>query len=456
MPGFGSGLAHALTQGYVGAQEGADENRKQLIILAAQRRQEERQKQQDELARIGALTNAAQAGLDIGGDQAPPSAPPVPMQAGAPAPLRDDVSGDGAPTVAVKDTASIRAMKNQNPVSPEAGAANQQPAEPSQDGTVVGQVGKYTLRIPPAGLQGKAARDQAQKDAQRTQERYSELSAAQEGITDPKLRRTPSQLRAIASSDVLYNKYVADASGLNPDRNPVVGSPEWRQAKIEEARIGAQYGYHPPPQPASAVLTTDKNGNTYAFDPKTRTMQKVMTPDGDTFTAQPKATSRGADGPLNQDETYAAQHLPIVARSIGVIEKSLAPGIWQTLAHRNLIGNYTLTPQGQQYNAAVDRAALSLAVTLEGPRGATPQRVAIVKQTYFPQPGDDESTKTDKVARLKDAVRNGKVKAGRAFARMAPQDRDVIEQFSGVTPDAATTSTAANPFASLIPAAKTP
>jgi hypothetical protein len=65
MAGFGSGLAHALTAGLTGYSQGEEENRKQLILLAAQRRQEERQKQQDEIARIGALSQAAQAGLDV-------------------------------------------------------------------------------------------------------------------------------------------------------------------------------------------------------------------------------------------------------------------------------------------------------------------------------------------------------------------------------------------------------
>lgn len=43
---------------------------------------------------------------------------------------------------------------------------------------------------------------------------------------------------------------------------PVPGSPEWRQMKIDEARIGAQYGYHAPQHDQfQSVTATDPGTN---------------------------------------------------------------------------------------------------------------------------------------------------------------------------------------------------
>lgn len=436
MPGFGSGIAHALTAGLVGYDQGEDEQRKQMIILAAQKRQEQRQAEQDNIARIGALASASNAGLDVSPLASPPRGP-----ASAPA--------------VVPDTASMRAQKGQNPTTPTGGQPA--PATPSTDGNVLGTIGGMQIRMPQGPLIDKATRDAQAKDAQRVAARLARVKAVNDKLPDGHPDKLSDEgIAAVAGDDASTNDYIKGTLGIGAERNPVVGSKEWEQAEIKRAKIAAQYGYHPPP---SNVYVTglDANGKPTIFQGKS----KGDTPLQDTGVGKPVAGGRGgANGPLNQDETYAAQHLPIVARSIGVIQQATAPGIWQTLAHRSLLGNYTLTPQGQQYNAAVDRAALSLAVTLEGPRGATPQRVAIVKQTYFPKPGDDDTTKDDKVAQLKNALRNGKVKAGRAWEKMAPQDRSVIDQFSGDTPAGtpdqtvvgATPAPAANPFASLIPA----
>jgi hypothetical protein len=128
MPGFGSGLAHALTQGYVGAQEGMKD--RDLIVLAAQQRAQQRQQQEREmkLKELGALSTAAQAGLDV-----TPTAPSAPS--GPPS---------SVPPVAVADTASVRAVKGQNPTTPDGGESS--PATPSQDGTVLGAVGGMRSR----------------------------------------------------------------------------------------------------------------------------------------------------------------------------------------------------------------------------------------------------------------------------------------------------------------------
>jgi hypothetical protein len=184
-PGFGSGLAHALTQGLTGYNQGEEENRKQLILLAAQRRQEERQKQQDEIARIGALSQAAQAGLDV------------------------------APAV-VPDTASRRAVQAENPTSPDGGESS--PAIPSQDGTVLGSVGGMTVKVPQGGVVGKAARDDAAKQAQRTADlvrRAQPLNAKLPAGHPYKL--SDDQVASIAADPQLYNEWAKGALGITKD-----------------------------------------------------------------------------------------------------------------------------------------------------------------------------------------------------------------------------------------------
>jgi hypothetical protein len=198
MAGFGSGLAHALTAGLTGYREGQDDQQKKLIILAAQQRAEARQKQQDELARIGALTNAANAGLEIGDA-------PAPMQAGVPA-------------VAVPDTASTRVVKGQNPESPEGGAANPAPATPSQDGTVIGAVGGRSIKIPAGGVIGKAARDDAAKQAQRTADLLKRAQPLNSRLPEGHpFKLSDDQLASIAADPQLYNEWAKGALGITKD-----------------------------------------------------------------------------------------------------------------------------------------------------------------------------------------------------------------------------------------------
>jgi hypothetical protein len=185
MAGFGSGLAHALTAGLTGYAQGDEENRKQLILLAAQRRQEERQKQQDELARIGALSQAAQAGLDVS-------------------------------PVTVPDTASRRAVQAENPTTPDGGESS--PAIPSQDGTVLGSVGGMTVKVPQGGVVGKSARDDAAKQAQRTADLVRRAQPLNAKLPDGHpYKLSDDQVASIAADPQLYNEWAKGALGITKD-----------------------------------------------------------------------------------------------------------------------------------------------------------------------------------------------------------------------------------------------
>jgi hypothetical protein len=192
MPSWGGGLAHALTQGFVGAQQGI--NDRELFVLAAQQRAQQRQQQEREmkLKELGALSAAAQAGLDIGDDAATP--------------------------VAVPDTASRRVVNEVNPTSPEGGGTNQAPATGSQDGTVIGAVQGKAIKIPAGGVVGKAARDDAAKQAQRTADllnRAQPLNAKLPAGHPYKL--SDDQLRSIAADPTLYNEWAKGALGITKD-----------------------------------------------------------------------------------------------------------------------------------------------------------------------------------------------------------------------------------------------
>ena len=78
-------------------------------------------------------------------------------------------------------------------------------------------------------------------------------------------------------------------SGKEPSTIP--GSPEWLAAQEASARIHAKYQYHPE---NPAQLVTGKDGKTFAYDPRTRTMQEVKTPEGDTFQGAPKGATQTA------------------------------------------------------------------------------------------------------------------------------------------------------------------
>jgi hypothetical protein len=185
MAGFGSGLAHALTAGLTGYSQGEEENRKQLILLAAQRRQEERQKQQDEIARIGALSQAAQAGLDVS-------------------------------PITVPDTASRRAVQAENPTTPDGGESS--PAIPSQDGTVLGSVGGMTVKVPQGGVVGKAARDDAAKNAQRTADLVRRAQPLNAKLPDGHpYKLSDDQVASIAADPQLYNEWAKGALGITKD-----------------------------------------------------------------------------------------------------------------------------------------------------------------------------------------------------------------------------------------------
>jgi hypothetical protein len=357
-PGFGSGLAHALTQGLTGYAQGEDEQRKQLIILAAQRRAEERQKQQDEMARIGALTNAAQAGLQID------SPSPVPVQ----------------------DTASMRAVKSQNPVSPEGGAANQQPAEPSQDGTVVGQVGKHTLRIPQGGLQGKAARDQAQKDTQKIAERYNQLSQLNETV-EPKYRRNPAQLRVIAANDVLYNKHVEQATGLATD-------------PLEMHKQERLFDVAHPTRDVSGDNTswqtvTTADGSMVQVNPKTGATRPIGIK-GRTPTA-PGAAGSAPTTAMRNKAAEAAQTISTIDEAVGLLNKH--PAAVGPLRGRSDVIDQWVDEDGVAARAALASVSSQLLHALSG-AAVSPSEYARLRQ-YVPVSSDRYKAAVVKLDRLK-------------------------------------------------------
>jgi hypothetical protein len=74
-----------------------------------------------------------------------------------------------------------------------------------------------------------------------------------QNILDPNAR---SDKHAVAQSTVAKN----NAAATLP-RAPLPGTPEWRQMEIEKAKIGAEYGYHPPVQEPLVPVADPNNPN---------------------------------------------------------------------------------------------------------------------------------------------------------------------------------------------------
>jgi len=94
---------------------------------------------------------------------------------------------------------------------------------------------------------------------------------------------------------------------------PVIGSPEWRAAKIEEAKIGAQFGYHAPQQDHFTFpVGVDGNGNPVVLRGNSNTGELVPTDVGAKPTTQ--------NGPTRQQRM---QSLANAGDALDAFEKSL-------------------------------------------------------------------------------------------------------------------------------------
>jgi hypothetical protein len=122
MPGFGTGLAHALAVGVEGYGTGDLENQQRLLALAAQRRAQALEADKANTSRIDALAKAAEAGLTV-------------------SPSPGERSGE--------ETAD----NGGSSTSPEAG-----PAVNNAKPTRLGSINGMDISVPP-GLESKAVRD---------------------------------------------------------------------------------------------------------------------------------------------------------------------------------------------------------------------------------------------------------------------------------------------------------
>jgi hypothetical protein len=384
MAGFGSGLAHALTQGVVGYSEGVDENQKKLIVLAAQRRAQQQQDQANKRADLASIVSAAQSGIDV-----------------------------------QPDTLSRRSVQGVNPTSPEGGDANQPPAQPSDDGTVLGSIGGMTLRVPPGGVQGKAARDAAQKSAQQRTERMARLSQLNDQLPPPK-RKTPVQLQAIAADDNLYNQHVAQATGMASD--PLA---------IHKAERDYDVAHPTREQPETSWQTiVAKDGSYIQVDPKT----------GKTRPIGQDARPTGSNNSLGSIQArQAAAVIPELSAASSIIDKFDDPTLLSQMSKKaGLLGNYLNTPEGRQLNQAITQF-VTLSELAKGNKRPTEALMKRFHEIYAPAPGDDDATRQQKQAARRTLIASVKAVAGSTAQGAAPVD--VV----------APSPSAADPFAALIP-----
>jgi hypothetical protein len=324
-----------------------------LILLAAQRRQEERQKQQDEIARIGALSQAAQAGLDV------------------------------APAV-VPDTASRRAVQAENPTSPDGGESS--PAIPSQDGTVLGSVGGMTVKVPQGGVVGKAARDDAAKQAQRTADlvrRAQPLNAKLPAGHPYKL--SDDQVASIAADPQLYNEWAKGALGITKD-------------PIATHKANRDYDVAHPTRDTSTDNTswqtvTTADGSMVQVNPKTGATRPIG------LKGKTPAAPGAAGAPTTAMRNKAAE----AAQTITVIDEALG----KLKAHPQAVGilrgidaiDQRVDKGGVDARAAMASVSSQLLHALSG-AAVSPSEYARLRQ-YVPTSSDSYEAAVTKLTRLK-------------------------------------------------------
>lgn len=263
----------------------------------------------------------------------------------------------------------------------------------------------------------------------------------------PSLGSIP-RLTVTSTADSIVPKVKHTRTPFMEDGKPMLGSMDEHGNLYRDDGTPVSGKVSPYVAPEKEHFTTYQDTGP---DGKPRTMRLNTSTGQSEAVGGGRVTTGGKGAAATQDERYAAQHLPILAQGVTDIAAATAPSAWSKISQRNMLGNYTLGPEAQKYNAAVNRAALSAAVLMEGPRGATPQRVDIVKKTYFPAPGDDPATVSNKLERLYMVVQSGKERAGRAYESIDPAQRSVVERIGGQSSGA---PAGANPFEGLVPKAK--
>lgn len=158
--------------------------------------------------------------------------------------------------------------------------------------------------------------------------------------------------------------------------NPLIGSPEWKAAEIEKAKIAAQYGYHPPKEESSHFsfqVGTDANGAPVIYAGNTKTGQITSTGVGKPQAASGSGVGQLTPGALEGMRAQAQEADKIMSRfeqdyaagkiHLGVMDKGMAEGASQKQTGllsgiSSALSNKALgatNPRYQEYMAAQQR-----------------------------------------------------------------------------------------------------
>ena len=158
-----------------------------------------------------------------------------------------------------------------------------------------------------------------------------------QNILDPNAR---ADKHAVAQSTVAKNNAVAQKPVP-----PVPGSPEWRQMEIDKAKIGAQYGYHPPvAEPLVPVADPNNPNGSGVYVPRPQAVGKSLP---------------GKSGSGGQSGTAQAQQARMMA---AVSEARLADERMRAFEDKLLSGETQIQP--------LQQAAGSLTTNLSDAHGA--------------------------------------------------------------------------------------
>lgn len=312
------------------------------------------------LRELGALSTAAQAGLDV-----TPTAPSAPS--GPPS---------SVPPVAVADTASVRAVKGQNPTTPDGGESS--PATPSQDGTVLGTVGGMSVKVPQGGVLGKAARDDAAKNAQRTADLLKRAQPLNAKLPEGHpFKLSDDQLAGVAADPALYNEWAKGALGIAKD--PVATHKQMRDYDVAHPTRNVQS------QGPNWQVVTTKDGSMVQVNPKTGETRPIG------LEARPQGGAAGGIAARQQ-----AAVIPELTAAAETIDRFSDPTIMSQLSKKaGLFGNYLNTPEGRQLNQAITQF-VTLSEMAKGNKRPTEALMQRFHDIYAPAPGDDATTMAQK------------------------------------------------------------
>jgi hypothetical protein len=244
----------------------------------------------------------------------------------------------------------------------------------------------------------------------------------------------------LKQSEITKNTAQAEKDRRPPEpRAPLPGTPEWRQAEIDKAKIGAQYGYHPPAQQPLVQVQQPDGSVTYV--PRDQAAGGQVPGKGKGAVAgtlaAPMAAKVGQYGEMlkkTKDLLGATESLQVslgnsaasdvAQHGVGAFGMTVpgSRGVGSLLANRS--------PEYATYQAALTPWVLAAAHALSGAR-INQDQVTQIRNSIEIKPGDPPPTRAQKLKNMLDLVNSigGSLPSDAVAsqeAQMGPGEMDIL------------------------------